>query len=78
MAISLGELATRFGCELRGDADVQIETVASLHNADSSSLSFLSSPAFKPHLASTKAAAGILRAEDASLCPAARLINEKP
>ncbi len=78
MAISLGELATRFGCELRGDADVQIETVASLHNADSSSLSFLSSPAFKQHLTSTKAAAVILRAEDASLCPAACLINENP
>lgn len=78
MAISLGELATRFGCELRGDADIQIETVASLHNADSSSLSFLSSAAFKKHLASTKAAAVILRAEDASLCPAACLINENP
>ena len=78
MSISLGDLASRFDCELKGDASVQIEAVASLHNADSSSLSFLSSPAFKPQLASTKAAAVILRAEDASLCPTACLINENP
>jgi UDP-3-O-[3-hydroxymyristoyl] glucosamine N-acyltransferase len=75
---NLGDLATKFGCELRGDADVQIESVASLHNADSSSLSFLSSPAFKEQLASTNAAAVILRAENASLCPTACLINENP
>jgi len=76
MALKLGDLATKLGCELRGDADVQIESVASLHNAHSSSLSFLSSPAFKQQLASTKAAAVILRAEDAELCPTACLISD--
>ena len=78
MAISLGDLATRFGCELKGDVTVQIESVASLQNANSSSLTFLSNPAFKQQLAATKAAAVILRAEDASLCPTACLISDNP
>jgi len=78
MVLKLGDLATKFGCELRGDADVQIESVASLNNAHSSSLSFLSSPAFKQQLVSTKAAAVILRAEDAELCPTACLISDNP
>ena len=33
MSIALGELAVRFGCELRGDPDVQIEAVAPLGTA---------------------------------------------
>ena len=78
MPISLGELATRFGCELIGDPDVVIDAVASLQNAGPSSLSFLSAPAFKKQLASTKAAAVVLRADDAEDSPAAVLINENP
>ncbi|MCH8059119.1 MAG: UDP-3-O-(3-hydroxymyristoyl)glucosamine N-acyltransferase [Proteobacteria bacterium] len=78
MAISLGELATQFGCELIGDADVLVDNVASLNNANSSSLSFLASPAFKDQLASTAAAAVILCADDAENSPTASLINENP
>ena len=78
MAISLGEIANRFGCELKGDADVQIASAASLTNADSGSLSFLSSPSFKQQLAATKAAAVILRAADAEDCPTACLIHDNP
>ncbi|MGI9272871.1 MAG: UDP-3-O-(3-hydroxymyristoyl)glucosamine N-acyltransferase [Woeseiaceae bacterium] len=78
MAISLGDIATRFGCELNGDANVQIATVASLSNADSNSLSFLSSSSFKQQLATTKAAAVILRAADAADCPTACLVHENP
>lgn len=76
--ISLGQLASRFDCELRGDADVQIASVASLHNAGPGALSFLSGAAFKPHLATTRASAVILRAADAESCPTASLINENP
>ncbi len=78
MATSLGELASRFGCDLQGDADVQIASVASLSNAGAGSLSFLSGSAFKKQLASTKAAAVILRAADADDCPTACLINDNP
>jgi UDP-3-O-[3-hydroxymyristoyl] glucosamine N-acyltransferase len=78
MPISLGELATRFGCELIGDPDVTVSGVASLTNADSESLTFLSNPALKEQLSSSKAAVVILRPEDAADCPVAALLHEDP
>ena len=78
MPISLGELASRFGCELIGDPDVIVRGVASLQNANSESLSFLSSPSYKSLLPSSKAAAVILRAEDAAYCQVAALISDNP
>lgn len=78
MAISLGELATRFGCELVGDASATVDNVASLHRANKSSLCFFSNPAYKKQLAATAAAAVILRADDAADSPTASLIHENP
>ena len=78
MPVSLGELATRFGCELIGDPDSIVDNVASLPNAGPGSLSFLASAAFKPQLPSTKAAAVILREEDSADCPTACLIAAEP
>ena len=78
MSVSLGELATRFGCELIGDPDIEISDVASLPNATSTSLSFLSSPSYKTQLPSTKAAAVILRPADADACPVAAILHDDP
>jgi UDP-3-O-[3-hydroxymyristoyl] glucosamine N-acyltransferase len=78
MPISLGELATRFGCELVGDPDIEVSGVASMQNANSDSLTFLSNPAFKEQLPSTKAAAVILRPEDAADSPVAALLHADP
>lgn len=78
MPVRLGDLAEQFGCELVGDPDLVIERVASLEDADSASLSFLSGSNFRKQLPSTKAAAVILRAGDASDCPAASLISDDP
>jgi len=78
MPMRLGELASQFQCTLQGNADVQISTVGSLQNAGPDALSFLSGRAFKPQLASTRAAAVILRAADASDCPTACLIHDNP
>ena len=78
MPVSLGDLATRFGCELLGDPDVVVEGLASLGSADEHSLSFLASAAFRPQLANTRAAAVILKAGDAADCPVAALIAEDP
>ena len=78
MPISLGELATQFGCELIGDPDIVVSSVASLPNAGSDSLSFLSNAALKTQLASTKAAAVILRAPDAEDSPVASIISDDP
>ena len=76
--ISLGQLASQFDCELRGDADVQIVSVASLRNAGPGALSFLSGAAFRRQLATTQASAVILRAADADACPTASLVNDNP
>ena len=78
MPVTLGELANRFGCELIGDGDVVINNVAGLHNAGPGSLSFFSNPRFKEQLSSTKAAAVILRPEDADDAPAAVLLSDNP
>lgn len=78
MPVSLGELARQFDCKLLGDADVLVTSVASLGNAGSDSLSFLSGAAFKPQLATTRAAAVILRASDAKDCPTASLVHDNP
>ncbi|NCF73239.1 MAG: UDP-3-O-(3-hydroxymyristoyl)glucosamine N-acyltransferase [Gammaproteobacteria bacterium] len=78
MPISLGELATTFGCELIGDPDVTVNGVASLTNASSESLTFLSSAAYSSQLPSTKAAAVVLRAADADACPVSALISDSP
>lgn len=78
MPISLGELATQFGCELIGDPDVVVRGVASLSSAAPDSLSFLSNAAVKDQLLTTKAAAVILRAADADASPVASLIHDDP
>ena len=78
MPISLGELATRFGCDLDGDPDILVDSVAALTNASPDSLSFLSNPKLKKQLSATQAAAVLLRAEDADECPVASLISKDP
>jgi UDP-3-O-[3-hydroxymyristoyl] glucosamine N-acyltransferase len=78
MGVSLGELAVRFGCELRGDPDVRVERVATLAHADSGSLAFLANPRYRPQLARTAAAAVVLDAESAAACSTAALVCENP
>ena len=78
MPISLGALATQFGCELIGDPDAIVNGVASLSGAGPDSLSFLSNPALKAQLATTQAAAVILRRADADASPVAAIIHDDP
>ncbi|HTX06497.1 MAG TPA: UDP-3-O-(3-hydroxymyristoyl)glucosamine N-acyltransferase [Steroidobacteraceae bacterium] len=78
MGVSLGELAVRFGCELRGDPGVRVERVATLAQADSSSLAFIANPRYRQQLASSRAAAVVLDAQSAADCPSAALVCENP
>lgn len=78
MAETLGSLASRFGCELRGDPDTVVSRVATLSNADEQSLTFLASPQYRADLESTRAAAVVLRSEDSASVPAALLISNDP
>jgi len=78
MSVSLGELAVRFGCELRGDPDTRVERVATLANADERALSFLANPHYRPQLAQTRAGAVVVSAECAGECPTAALVSQNP
>jgi UDP-3-O-[3-hydroxymyristoyl] glucosamine N-acyltransferase len=78
MSIALGELAVRFGCELRGDPDVHIDAVAPLSSAGPGTLSFLANPKLASQLAQTRASAVVLDARSAASCPAPALISPNP
>jgi UDP-3-O-[3-hydroxymyristoyl] glucosamine N-acyltransferase len=78
MQASLGELATRFGCELVGDPATAVTHVATLANAGPQSLSFLANPAYRDELAKTRAAAVLVRPEDVDACPVAALVSRDP
>ena len=78
MSVSLGELAGRFGCELRGDPDTQISGVATLANAGPGQLSFLANPGYRKFLGDTRAGAVILSAKDADRCPVPALVSDNP
>src|SRR5258708_2035794 len=78
MWLSLGELAVRFGCELRGDPDTHVERVAPLANADERSIAFLANPRYRAQLAATRAGAVVLNAASADQCPTAVLLCDNP
>jgi len=78
MSISLGELAVRFGCELRGDPDVRVDRVATLARADARSLAFLANPLYRQQVTTTGAGAVVLDAASAADCATAALVCENP
>ncbi len=79
MAVSLGELAVRFGCELRGDPDIAVERVATLGAAATRRARVFSpirtTARSLPH---TRAAAVVLHAMRRQDCPTAMLVSENP
>jgi UDP-3-O-[3-hydroxymyristoyl] glucosamine N-acyltransferase len=78
MAIALGELAVRFGCELRGDPDVAVDHVAPLSSAGPGAISFLANPRLAAQLNTARATAVVLDPANAVACPAAVLITAYP
>jgi len=78
MGVSLGLLAVRHGCELRGDPGRVVERVATLAGADDRSLTFLANSAYRSQLANTRAAAVILAPADAADCPVDALLTREP
>src|SRR5882724_12009935 len=77
-AVSLGELAVRFGCELRGNADTLVERVGTLANADDRSVAFLSESRNRRELSATRAAVVVLDRKAADACLTAALICDNP
>ena len=73
-----GELADRFGLELRGDAGLVIEGVATLARAEPGQLAFLANSRYRGQLGDSRASLVVVRAEDADAAPGAVLIAKDP
>jgi UDP-3-O-[3-hydroxymyristoyl] glucosamine N-acyltransferase len=78
MTMTLGELAVRFGCELRGDPAATVDSVASLAQASDRAVSFLANPKYVEQLEGTRAGAVILDARSAAHSPVATLVAANP
>ena len=78
MSVSLGELAVRFGCELRGDPDVLVDSIASLGAAHPGAVTFLANPKLRPVLEQTKATVVVLDKRSADASPVASLVAANP
>ena len=78
MAIGLGEIAVRFGCELRGDPRTLVDHIAPLDSAGPGALSFLANPKLTAVLAGTRASAVVLELRSAPNSPVDVLISSNP
>jgi UDP-3-O-[3-hydroxymyristoyl] glucosamine N-acyltransferase len=78
MTVNLGELAVRFGCELRGDPGVVVDSVASLGSAGPRAVAFLANPKYTAQLAETRAGAVILDPKSAASSPVPALVATNP
>lgn len=75
---SLGELAVRFGLELRGSPALRVSHVATLSQATQGALSFLANSRYRKHLVSSRATAIVVAPADVDACPVAALVDPNP
>jgi UDP-3-O-[3-hydroxymyristoyl] glucosamine N-acyltransferase len=78
MTCSLGELAVRFGCTLKGDPDVRVSHVATIEAADAASITFLANPRYRRFLKQTRAGAVVLEPKFAEDSPVNALLTSNP
>jgi UDP-3-O-[3-hydroxymyristoyl] glucosamine N-acyltransferase len=78
MELTLGELAVRFGCELRGNPAQRVSRVATLATADGHSLCFLADRRYLPQLSTTQAAAVVLAPVHLADCKVNALLHANP
>ncbi len=77
MQVKLSELVAKFGGELVGN-DVTIDSIAPTNLAQATQITFLSDAKFKKELATSQAAAIILKAEDADGVDLPKIITHNP
>ena len=76
-SVQLGELAVRFGCELRGDPALTVHSVATLQG-EAGQLGFVANPAYLGELAGTRLTAVVIQPQLAERCPVAALLHRNP
>jgi len=77
-SFKLSELAEQFGLKYHGDGNAVIDGVGTLSDAGSTQISFLSNPAYREQLTSTRAAAVIIAADELDACPVNALLADDP
>jgi len=75
---TLGELAERLGCQLRGDGALIVTGIGSLESAVNGQISFLANRKFRALLDSTAASAVIVHPEFAEVVAQSCLVTEQP
>lgn len=75
---TLGELAVRFGLELKGDPAIRVAHVATLAHAQPGSVSFLANSRYRRNLATTRASAVVIAPAELEGCPVAALVDPNP
>lgn len=77
--ISLAELATKIGAQLKGASpDLPIIGISTLTRANGEEISFFSNGLYQKELAQTQAAAVIISSKDQHLCPVPTLLLDNP
>ncbi len=76
--VPLCELAEQHGLDYRGDGNTLIDGVGTLADASSTQISFLSNPAYREQLKTTRAGAVIVSENDLDACPVNALIAADP
>jgi len=76
--LRLAELALLTGATLEGDGDVVVTRVATLEHAGPGTIAFLANPRYRSQLATTRAAAVIVRPDDAAATTLPRLVAANP
>jgi UDP-3-O-[3-hydroxymyristoyl] glucosamine N-acyltransferase len=74
--VKLGLLASRLGCALRGDGEVEVARVAGIGEAGPGDLTFVSGARYAPQLGSTRASAVIVPAGLQTALPS--LVSDNP
>lgn len=74
----LGEIAERFGLQLRGDPAREVCGIAALADAGPQELSFLANPRYRSQLAATRAGAVIIHPDEAGTTTADALLCDEP
>ena len=75
---TLQTLAEHLGAQLHGDGAIEVSAVATLEDAQSGQITFLSNAKYRKFLQQTKASALLIKAEDLEFCPVAALIVKDP
>jgi len=76
--MTLGEIASRLGGRVAGNAQTLIRQVGSLDHAEAGEIAFFASARYKASLAGTRAAAVIVSAQNEALTALPRIVCEDP